>query len=268
MRLNLKPVRKFIKRHSHQIAAFVAGVGVVVTAVEAGKAGARIQAKISAVEASRGEALTRNEKIELCAGDVIVPTVTGLATVGAIATGTIASEKMIAGLGVLGASTLQRYSEYRKNVQEINPAVDAKAMSVGAKDRVTNYIRKGGKAPEIEEVLYYDTHTGQTFTGRKNLPIHVEERLRDIMSRSGNFTENTYRILMGETPDPISGDLYGWDQFSFINQSTDDPHLCIYEEICDTDDGNEFHVLTLSHEPDVDFLGNDYSYICSPFDVR
>lgn len=270
MKINLKPAIKFVKRHSHQIAAVIAGAGVIVTAIEAGKAGARINAKISAIEASRGEPLTTKEKIEVSADEVIVPVITGAVTVGAIATGAIASEKMIVGLATTGTMIAKRYSDYQTNVQTINPTVDKEARAMSAKEKVAKYIKDYDVSTAPEDVLYYDTHTGQVFHGRPNLPLIAEKRIGDILLRKGRVSENEYRIIMGELTDPIGGDYYGWDQFSFFDQDILDDNIAlqINEEIAVSDDGLEYRVLYLSKEPDADFMSSDASYITSAFDVR
>lgn len=266
MKINFKAVGKFLRRHSHQIAAAAAGVGVVVTAVEAGKAGARIQHKIYILEQSRAEELTTKEKIEIAAPELVTTAVAGVATVASVSLSAIAGEKMIAGAGAVAAGAMQKYKQYQENVRQIDSKVDYQARTMGAKEKVERYIRQAETVND-DQVLYFDTHTNQTFRGRPNLNIQVEARLRDILLRKGYFSENAYRILMGERTDPIGGDLYGWDQFSFVKQTDDDPCLKIYEEICMTDDGLEYHMLSVSDEPDADFIGG-YSGLSSPFDVR
>lgn len=268
MKLKLNKIARFFKRHGHQIAAVAAGVGVVVTAVEAGKAGARIQKKVTEIETVNGEPLSTKDKIVLGAKEATVPVISGGATIGAIALGAISGENLAVGLSAVGAAAIKRYDDYRTNVRAIDPKVDMQAKTLNAKDRVVNYIRNNGKIEDDELVLYYDTHTGQTFRGKPNLNLMVEGRLMDIMLRKGFYSENEYRLLMGETIDPLGGDYYGWDQYSFFDQDSYDPHLEIYEEINYTDDGLEYHILSISDEPDADFLGNNYTSISSHFDVR
>lgn len=261
-------IGKFVKRHGHQIAAVIAGVGVVVTAVESAKAGIRISKKIERIEEENGEPLAVKEKIVIGANDILIPAAAGAATIAAIATGTFVSERAIVGLAAASAANAARFSEYRANVQTISPGLDESAMRMHAKERVVNYVKQHDISDSDDGmILYHDTHTRQTFRGRPNLNLSAEKRLRDVMMRKGYITENAYRIVMGEDQDPIGGDLYGWDQFSFVKQNDDDPYLKIYEEICTTDDGLEYHVLSVSDEPDADFIGG-YSGLSSPFDVR
>lgn len=266
--MRFRNVGKFIKRHSHQILAVVSSVGVVVTTVESVKAGIKIQKKIAAAEEAKGESLTTKEKIVLGAEDMAIPMAAGAATVGSIAAGTIVSEKAIVGLSAVVATKVAQHNEYREAVKTIDPKVDAQAVTFGAKGKVEHFVKENPIKPDDELVLYFDTHTGQTFRGRPNLTLYVEGRLMDIMLRKGNYSENEYRLLMGEMIDPIAGNYYGWNQYSFMNQDSIDPHLEIYEELFYTDDGLEYHVITLSNEPDADFIGSECAGICSHFDVR
>lgn len=236
----------FIKRNASTILTCIGGAGVVVTTVMAVKATPKAVMLLEEAEQTKGEELTKIEKVQ-AAGPVYIPTVlVGAGTLACIFGANVLGKRSQAALTSAYALLDRSYKEYRTKAKELyGEDGDAEIREEVAKD---NY--EPIDIPTDEE-LFYDEFSKQYFTSTKYRVKDAAYQLNRDLSLQEYVTLNTYYEYLGM--DPIDGgDELGWTRYGNFEMYWQDWVDLMYSTIT-MDDGTTFRTIAFAQEPYVDF---------------
>lgn len=248
-----KTCARFLRKHGGTLLAISASVGVVLTAIETGKATIKAE---KLVELNRDvPEYDMKEKVKDCWQFYIPAAVLGAGTIGCIIGSNVLSRKEIASLTAAYMALGKSYQQYRRQVAERVGGEEEKDILAAAQ-------RKEEASPaSSEKVLCYEPISKRYFHATET------ELLGAFYETNRDFTENGYVAL---------NDFYGYLNLDFVPALNDRGWSVDYfTEMWDnywinfsyvkqhTDDGLEVYYVSAFQEPIEDYLNYDpYKGLC------
>lgn len=260
-----KTCERFLRKHGGTILAVAASVGVVATAIEAGRATTKAQHLLEVDEALRKynedeqgiveEPLTKMGIVKTCWKAYAPAVILGGGTIACILGSNALNKKQIASLTAAYMALGKSYQEYRRQVAERVGGEEEKDILAAAQ-------RKEEASPaSSEKVLCYEPISKRYFHATET------ELLGAFYETNRDFTENGYVAL---------NDFYGYLNLDFVPALNDRGwSLDYFAEMWDnywidfsyvkqhTDDGLEVYYVSAFQEPIEDYLNYDpYKGLC------
>ena len=248
-----KTCARFLRKHGGTLLAISASVGVVLTAIETGKATIKAE-KLVELNKDVPE-YGMKEKVKDCWQFYIPAAVLGAGTIGCIIGSNMLSRKEIASLTAAYMALGKSYQQYRRQVAERVGGEEEKDILAAAQ-------RKEEASPaSSEKVLCYEPISKRYFHATET------ELLGAFYETNRDFTENGYVAL---------NDFYGYLNLDFVPALNDRGWSVDYfTEMRDnywinfsyvkqhTDDGLEVYYVSAFQEPIEDYLNYDpYKGLC------
>ena len=248
-----KTCARFLRKHGGTMLAIGASVGVVLTAIETGKATIKAE-KLVELNKDVPE-YDMKEKVKDCWQFYIPAAVLGAGTIGCIIGSNMLSRKEIASLSAAYMALGKSYQQYRRQVAERVGGEEEKDILAAAQ-------RKEEASPaSSEKVLCYEPISKRYFHATET------ELLGAFYETNRDFTENGYVAL---------NDFYGYLNLDFVPALNDRGWSVDYfTEMWDnywinfsyvkqhTDDGLEVYYVSAFQEPIEDYLNYDpYKGLC------
>ncbi len=248
-----KTCARFLRKHGGTMLAIGASVGVVLTAIETGKATIKAE-KLVELNKDVPE-YDMKEKVKDCWQFYIPAAVLGAGTIGCIIGSNVLSRKEIASLTAAYMALGKSYQQYRRQVAERVGGEEEKDILAAAQ-------RKEEASPaSSEKVLCYEPISKRYFHATET------ELLGAFYETNRDFTENGYVAL---------NDFYGYLNLDFVPALNDRGWSVDYfTEMWDnywinfsyvkqhTDDGLEVYYVSAFQEPIEDYLNYDpYKGLC------
>lgn len=248
-----KTCARFLRKNAGTLLAIGASVGVVLTAIETGKATIKAE-KLVALNKDVPE-YSMKEKVKDCWQFYIPAAVLGAGTIGCIIGSNVLSRKEIASLSAAYMALGKSYQQYRRQVAERVGGEEEKDILAAAQ-------RKEEASPaSSEKVLCYEPISKRYFHATET------ELLGAFYETNRDFTENGYVAL---------NDFYGYLNLDFVPALNDRGWSVDYfAEMWDnywinfsyvkqhTDDGLEVYYVSAFQEPIEDYLNYDpYKGLC------
>lgn len=240
--------KRFIRKNASTILTCVGSAGVVTTAVLAVKATPKAMRLISAAEEEKGEKLTRLETIQVAGMTYAPSAIVGIATIGCIFGANILNKRTQAALTSAYALLDQSYKEYKNKVQEMyGDDADKHIKENIAKDKYAESdIEVGDDAK-----LFYDFYSGRYFESTMEHVLAAEYAInRKISTKDYAYLNDWYDEL--GIDQIASGHELGWSRGSNFDMYWQDWVDFHHEEFV-TDDGLECCIITIMHDPIIDF---------------
>ena len=246
-----------VSENAPVILSVAAGIGVVVTAVFASKAGAKAE-RIKADENIDGkEAYKQTIK-------GYIPAVTAtVITIGCIASSAILNKQCQASLATLYIGASEAYKQYRKTNIEVNgEEADTKVIEALQAANLGVHLSGGLAQDDLlpmdgEDILVWTEYTGFFNTTVANL-LSAEHHIdRLIVTNEIATLEDFYTFLGIDLPpdsdiengyDAVDYGMYGW-YTDYLLDSWDTFWLDFYHVKRTTDDGLEYYELSTLAEP-------------------
>lgn len=204
-------IQSLLKRHSTLIMTTVASAGVVVTTVLAIKATPKAVKLLNKAEICKGEKLTTFEKIKYGWKPYIYCGVSCLSTIACIASIEYLNHKKQ--ISLVSAYTVMQnaFEQYRGNIKTLyGEDVDSLARQEIVKARYNTVGDK--KAPENEEVLFFDYQGMRFFTSTFDNVMQAEHALLESLHYKGYACLNEYYDYLGIPPLDYGYQL-GWEDY-------------------------------------------------------
>ena len=248
-----KTCARFLRKHGGTMLVIGASVGVVLTAIETGKATIKAE-KLVELNKDVPE-YDMKEKVKDCWQFYIPAAVLGAGTIGCIIGSNMLSRKEIASLSAAYMALGKTYQEYRRQVAERVGGEEEKDILAAAQ-------RKEEASPaSSEKVLCYEPISKRYFHATET------ELLGAFYETNRDFTENG---------DVALNDFYGYLNLDFVPALNDRGWSFDYfAEMWDnywinfsyvkqhTDDGLEVYYVSAFQEPIEDYLNYDpYKGLC------
>lgn len=248
-----KTCARFLRKNAGTLLAIGASVGVVLTAIETGKATIKAE-KLVELNKDVPE-YDMKEKVKDCWQFYIPAAVLGAGTIGCIIGSNMLSRKEIASLTAAYMALGKSYQQYRRQVAERVGGEEEKDILAAAQ-------RKEEASPaSSEKVLCYEPISKRYFHATET------ELLGAFYETNRDFTENGYVAL---------NDFYGYLNLDFVPALNDRGWSFDYfAEMWDnywinfsyvkqhTDDGLEVYYVSAFQEPIEDYLNYDpYKGLC------
>jgi hypothetical protein len=248
-----KTCARFLRKNAGTLLAIGASVGVVLTAIETGKATIKAE-KLVELNKDVPE-YSMKEKVKDCWQFYIPAAVLGAGTIGCIIGSNMLSRKEIASLTAAYMALGKSYQQYRRQVAERVGGEEEKDILAAAQ-------RKEEASPaSSEKVLCYEPISKRYFHATET------ELLGAFYETNRDFTENGYVAL---------NDFYGYLNLDFVPALNDRGWSFDYfAEMWDnywinfsyvkqhTDDGLEVYYVSAFQEPIEDYLNYDpYKGLC------
>lgn len=248
----MRSASRFLKKNGGTILAIGASVGVVLTAIETGKATIKAE-KLLELNAAEPEYTTK-EKVKDCWKFYLPATALGVGTIACILGSNTLNKKQIASLTAGYMALGKAYQEYRQKVIE-NIGIEKEAE---IQDQI-----KEEKLPEVrekmeeEKLLCYEPISKRYFHATEAVLLEAFYSLNRDFALNGYASMNDLYNYLGLDYIP-EGDLKGWCadylandweyfwiDFSYLKQKTDD--------------GLEVYYVEAYQEPINDYLNYDPS---------
>lgn len=234
-----KTCAKILKKHGGTMLAVAASIGVVLTAVETGKATIKAQ-KLIEMNTTPEEEYTTKDKVMDCYKYYIPAAILGAGTIACILGSNALNKKQIASLTAAYMALGKTYQTYRAQVlREIGPEKEEEVRNMAFKDRQD--LGKGKFDDSMK--LFYEPATKRYFHATMADVIQASYYFNRCLATDGYISVNewcTY-ICSDELPVLPDGDEKGWcvDQliedydvywmdFEYDVQTTDDGLTCYY----------------------------------------
>lgn len=238
----------FFKRNGSTVLTCIGALGVVATAIMAAKAAPKANHLLELAEEEKGEDLTKLESIKV-AGPVYIPTiVAGVATVSCIFGANILNKHQQASLISAYALLDSSYKDYKNKVEELyGENADMHVRTEIAKDKYEDCDIEF----DDDKQLFYDEFSKRYFESTLADVIKAEyDTNRQLVTEDGVFLNDFYERL---GLDPIvAGKELGWSsgilEAMYWAQWIEFDHTEVV-----MDDGLECCIITMRHEPVIDF---------------
>ena len=247
-----KSFAKVMRKHGGTILAVAASVGVVLMAVETGKATVKAE-KLIEMNKDVPNYGTK-EKVMDCYKFYIPAAVLGAGTIACILGSNALNKKQIASLTAAYMALGKTYQEYRQKVVE-NIGIEKEAeIHKSAVEEIKNPTSKDGDAIR----LFYEPWTKRYFHATMADVIQASYYFNRRLATDGYISVNEWcdYICSDELPRQADGDLWGW----CIDQLTEnyDAYWMDFEyDVQTTDDGLECYYLAPYFDPVKDYLEYD-----------
>jgi hypothetical protein len=240
----LTQIAKFTTENAPTILASAGVVGVVTTAVLAGKGGFKAAQLIRDEEEFRQEVLETKEKAQLTWQCYIPATGTGVLTVAAVLGGMFISNRRIGAAAAAFTLTERAFAEYREKATEmLGPKKEARLVDEVAKKRVeetpkpNSLIVMAGKWPVLE------SYSGQWFESTMEDLKKAENDFNHKLLREDMCSLSDYYNLLGIPTNGFS-DNVGWRSDEIVD---------IQITTTVTDDQRPAFVITFRNPPKPNF---------------
>lgn len=236
----------FIKRNASTIITCVGGAGVIATTVLAVKATPKAVMLLSEAEQTKGEELTKLEKVRV-AGPVYIPTVlAGAGTLACVFGANVLSKRQQASLASAYALLDRSYKDYRTKAKELY----GEGADIEVRDEIAKDKYDGTKAVGDEQ-LFYDEFSNRYFTTAITRVQEAKYQFnRDLMLQDW-VTVNDFYGYLGI--DPIDGgDELGWTRYGNFEMYWQDWVDFMHSDI-ELEDGETAKSIVFAQDPYVDF---------------
>lgn len=237
----------FMSRNASTILTFVAGAGVVATAIMAAKDTPKAMELVKRAEEEKEDKLTKTETV-IAAIPAYIPTIiTGLTTIVCIFGANTLNRRQQAALTSAYALLDQSYKEYKKKVDELyGEEAGREVREEIAKDHYDENIQV-----EDDEQLFYDFYSDRYFTSTLAKVQQAEYRVNRHLIMRDYVYLNEFYVEMGV--DPIEGGYeLGWSSGScyamYWQNWIDFDH-----ERVEMEDGMECIIIKLVQDPIMGF---------------
>lgn len=240
--------KRFLRKNASTILTCVGSAGVVTTAVMAVKATPKAMKLIEAAEEKKGEKLTRLETIKTVGMTYAPSAIVGIATIGCIFGANTLNKRTQAALTSAYALLDQSFKDYKKQVtEEYGEEADKNIKERIAKEKYTECdIEISG-----DTKLFYDFYSGRYFESTMEYVLAAEYAVnRKISTKDYAYLNDWYDELGIEQI--ASGHELGWSRGANFDMYWQD-WVDFHHEEFTTDDGLECCIITIMHEPIIDF---------------
>ena len=243
----LQQAATFLKRNSSTILTCVGAVGVVATTVMAVKATPKALRRIEDAKETKGEDLTRIETVKAAAPAYIPTVVTGVSTLvcifGANALNKRQQAALISAYGLLDTA----YKKHKGTVEELF----GEAANIRVREGIAQDMYEETTVSEDKQ-LFFDFFSMRYFESTMEDVLKAEYELNRKLVDEYSVTLNDFYRMLG-LPTLNMEDALGWSieaggvwyGYSWIDFD--------HEKIV-LEDGLECCVISMSHEPTVDYL--------------
>lgn len=248
----MKSCAKFLRKHGGTILAVAASVGVVATAIEAGRATTKAQHLLEVDEALRKynedeqgiveEPLTKMGIVKTCWKAYVPAVILGGGTIACILGSNMLSRKEIASLSAAYMALGKSYQEYRRQVAErIGAEEEEKLRMEAAKETKAEDVQRDKDGDVIR--LFYEPASKRYFHATMSRVIEASYYFNRELATNGCISVNEWcnYLCADELTITPEGDQMGWciDQlvydwdaywmdFEYDKQMTDDGLECYY----------------------------------------
>lgn len=244
----LRSTQRFMNRNGATILTYVAGVGVVATAVMAAKATPKALELLEKAKEEKGEKLTKVEVIKTAAPAYALTVVMGVSTIACVFGANVLNKRQQAALMSAYAMLDASYKDYRKKVKELyGEDADGKVKEEIAKDKYeeTEVPKTDGKT------LFYDSFSERFFESTLAKVKEAEYEINHILACNGGAFLNEFYDLL-DIPRVDYGDELGWS-ICMISEMTWTPWLEFWHDQKVMNDGREYYTIDMNVEPMMDF---------------
>lgn len=258
-------IGKWISRNKAGLLSAIACVGVVVTAVLAGKGAIKAKKTIDEWTEEKHEPLTKFETVQASAPAFIGAAISGAATIGCVVAAQKINSKHIATITASAAMVAKKYDEYLKTNVKINgreahekvmqemTAQDAKKRNLTSETFFTS-CSTGSCWDDAEERLFYDTITGTYFRSTLARVIDAEYHMNHHFTSGNDTNVQTWCDFLGIKDKKNENDHRGWlicDDYQWIDFNNSRP--------VSIGDGMEVIIIEVVFNPIDDY----YNFDCS-----
>lgn len=235
----------FIKRNASTILTCVGGAGVITTSVMAVKATPKALYLLEVAESSKGEELTKFERVRV-AGPVYIPTIlVGASTLACIFGANGLNKRKQASLMSAYALLDSSFKEYKSKTQEIyGEDADDRIVTEIAKDKYEDIPEEDGKQ------LFYDEFSKRFFRATNETVLAAQYALNKILVDDSYASVNELYDLFG-IPRLEYGDALGWSAAQLFDMYWSS-WVNFSHEVSETDDGKIFWIIRMT-EPTTEF---------------
>lgn len=243
----LRHSQVFLKRNAPTILTCLGGVGVIATGVLVAMAAPKALKKVEEAEETKGEELTKFEKVKAAAPVYIPAVVTGAATIVCIFGANTLNKKHQASLMSAYALLDTTYREYQKKVVDIyGEEADTRIKTEIAKDHYEELPVQSDKQ------LFFDFLSMRYFESTMADVIKAEYEVNKMLAEFHEVGVNDFYHFL-DIPPAVFDDELGWSieagaawyGYSWI----DFKHENVIME-----DGLECCIITTVHPPTADYL--------------
>ena len=247
----MKSASRFLKKNGGTILAIGASVGVVLTAIETGKATIKAE-KLLELNAAEPEYTTK-KKVKDCWKFYLPATALGVGTIACILGSNALNKKQIASLTAGYMALGKAYQEYRRQVAQHVGEEQEKELWKNAHADEEDFV----KMKSEENLLCYEPISKRYFHATEAVLLEAFYSLNRDFALNGYASMNDLYNYLGLDFIP-EGDLKGWCadylandweyywiDFSYLKQKTDD--------------GLEVYYVEAYQEPIDDYLNYDLS---------
>lgn len=241
----------FLKRNSSNILTCMGAAGVVATSILAVKATPKAIMLLEKAEDEKGEELTKLEMVRVAGPPYIPAIVMGASTIACIFGANAINKHSQAALMSAYALLDNAHKEYKNQVNELyGEDSDTEIKARIAKEKYETMADKVGPSEEDRE-LFYDFYSGRYFESTASIVQEAEYKLnRMIATQEYAYLNHYYEFLDIEPVE--SGWTLGWSTGSNFDRYwqtwVDFSHNNVV-----MDDGLECTIVSIVHEPMVDF---------------
>lgn len=235
-----KTCARFLRKNAGTLLAIGASVGVVLTAIETGKAAIKAE-KLVELNKDVPE-YDMKEKVKDCWQFYIPAAVLGAGTIGCIIGSNMLSRKEIASLSAAYVALGKSYQQYRRQVAErIGTEEEEKLRMEAAQETKAEDVQRDKDGDVIR--LFYEPASKRYFHATMSQVIEASYYFNRELATNGCISVNEWcnYICADELPITPEGDQMGWciDQlvydwdaywmdFEYDKQMTDDGLECYY----------------------------------------
>lgn len=242
-------ITSFLKKNAGVVLTVIGAVGVVATAVMSAKATPKAIELLEEAEAEKGEELTLTEKAMTAAPAYIPALGIGVATLVCIFGANVLNMKQQAALTSAYALLNRSYSAYKQKAGELyGDEANAKIRKAVAEEQCI----KSKFEPSDEKLTFYMFDCDKYFESTKEEVLSAEYHFNRNFILRGYASLNELYEFLG-LPKTEEGEHLGWSVdsgFEFYGYAWVD----FIHDICRTDDGMEYCIISMPFAPHPDYL--------------
>lgn len=242
-------ITSFLKKNAGAILTVIGAVGVVATAVMSAKATPKAIELLEEAEAEKGEELTLTEKVLTAAPAYIPSAGIGVATLVCIFGANVLTMKQQATLASAYALLNRSYATYKQKAGEFyGDDANAKICTAVAEEQRT----KSKFEPSDEKLTFYLMDCDRYFESTKEEVLSAEYHFNRNFILRGYANLNELYEFLG-LPKTEEGEQLGWSidaGFDFYGYAWVD----FDHDICQTDDGMEYCIISMPFAPHPDYV--------------
>ena len=240
--------QNYARKNAPTILTVAGGVGVVATTVSAIRATPKAVQLLEAAKESKGEELTRFEKIKMVAPLYIPTVIYAGTTILCIFGANMLNKRHQASLVSAYALLDNSYKEYKKKVIELHGEEgDLEIIEAIVEDKYEE------EKPETktDELLFYDKFSGRFFHSTMNDVLAAFYQINRHVNTHYNATVNDFYDYLN-VPHMDGGDVLGWS-VGMNSEAYWQEWIDFGIEEQDMEDGTKCHNITIYQEPMVDY---------------